>query len=257
MSLLRITLIAACSGALLSASSAVTAAQTQLPSVDGRLLRAGVDTFVATVQHGDATDTTGVAIQSYERVTWNGQPAWLQVYRWIEPGGRAPTDSLTMDAETLRPLAEARYQVRGTAHLVYSPGHVHADEDPSDGPPTTRDTPLPRPVFSSATMDALARALPLADGYETQVDFLFFFPVPNVVVPGRIVVTGSETVEDRAGRPVECWVVQVLDGTMFWIDKSSRMILRYATLDHGNITHYQRPTSPLPPVRWATSSRSA
>ena len=198
---------------------------------DGRLLRPAVDSIIVIARSADRADTVGRAVQSLESIAGRRGNEWLQVYRSFESDGSTAVDSLVMDSRTLRPLRESRHNVMGVLHLTYSASGARGLIEPSGGSPRMFDTTFTAPVFASASVDAVARALPLDSGYTSKLDLYYPFPAPLGVRRVEVSVVGSERVPDQAGRQVECWVVHVTTPgafTRFWIDKSSRRLVQTA-----------------------------
>src|SRR5688572_9825046 len=71
------------------------------PSVNGRLLPVGIDTF--TVSYAGAVIGHGIMARSHAR-----DSQLLQVYQWRSSGGDVIVDSLFSDLGSLRPMREVR-----------------------------------------------------------------------------------------------------------------------------------------------------
>jgi hypothetical protein len=211
--------------------------------IDGRLLRPSVDTLFAVVQSGARFDTIGYGVQSWALTGGRTNAAWVQVYRWRGRDGSTSVDSLVMEERTLRPLREARYTNLGRVHVTYSEASVHARIEPAQGQSRTLDTAFAAPVFASAEVDALVRALPLSATYATQLDLYYPFPAPVGAKRVDFKVVGSELAPMRDGRRVPCWLVAVgLPGgtNRFWVAKETRQVVQFAD-DEGGTTFMFRP----------------
>jgi hypothetical protein len=114
----------------------------------------------------------------------------------------------------------------------------------SRGAPALRQSELAaNSVFSSAILDGLAAAAPLADGYHQEVRFYYAPPSRLGIVTIRISVDGSEAVVDRLGRSRDAWRVLATTpsgGTTFWIDKSSRSMLKFDTHEGPATIEFRR-----------------
>jgi hypothetical protein len=211
--------------------------------IDGRLLRPSVDTLFTLTQSGARLDTIGYGVQSVALTRGRTDAAWVQVYRWRGRDGSTSIDSLVMEERTLRPLREARYTDLGRVHVTYSKASVRAQIEPAQGQSRTLDTSFATPVFASAEVDAVVRALPLSATYATQLDLYYPFPAPLGAKRVDFKVVGSELAAMRDGRGVTCWVVAVgLPGgtNRFWVAKETRQIVQL-TDDEGGTTFMFRP----------------
>lgn len=147
-------------------------AQSSQPA-DGRLLRAGIDSF--TVSYGG--QVIGRAVQVTEKTVEGGVGAWKQTYVFTGSGGDLSTDTLLMDGISLRPLREARVNSLGCFTVAFTPREVVTISQVANAKPLTQRAPIDGPIFSSAALDAVVRALPLRDGLATTI--AFFYPVPS------------------------------------------------------------------------------
>jgi hypothetical protein len=202
------------------------------PAVDGTQLRASVDTFFTTTVTDGATDTIGWATQSLTRARDGRRATWVQVYRWHGRDGSVSTDSLVMDAASLRPFHEARATSAGSVAVDYDGARVRASIAPAREPTRSEDTSYAMPVFSSASLDAIARAIPRKAGYTAQFELYYPFPAPYGVRSARLTVTGTEAVPSRDDHHLECWVVaaELPNGTTtFWVAKGTGAIVQFAS----------------------------
>jgi len=207
----------------LSAQSPPTA------TIDGRLLRPGVDTFYMVSYIRGHADTTGRIVQSLVRRTIAGRPVWLQTYRFDDRKDLSTIDSLTMDLRTLLPITEVRYNNMGNAHVGYTSARVRAVVKLSSGKRTVRDTSVQDAVYSSSMMDALARAIPAKPGNRTRVSMFYPFPAPFRIISSEFTTIGTDTLPDRTGQGAACWVIKIVlpEGfTRFWVSKSNHDLLR-------------------------------
>jgi len=225
------TLMAA--GLTVAATTTAGAQSAGLPDArpDGRLLRAGFDTITFISRAADRADTVGRADQSLEALGGPDGSEWLQVYRSYESSvGLTGVDSLVMDRRTLRPLREARHNSLGSLHLTYTASGARGMIEPTGESPRMLDTTFAAPVFASASIDQVIRALPLDSGYAVKLDQYFPFPAPFGVRSTEVRVLGTESVPDGSGHLVDCWVVGVFTGgdedNRYWINKASRRVVQ-------------------------------
>lgn len=212
-------------------------AQTSQPA-DGRLLRVGIDSF--TVSYGG--QMIGRAVQATERAVEGGVRAWKQAYAFTSAHGEVSTDTLLMDGMSLRPLREARVNTLGRFNVAFTPREVVTISQAADAKPVTRHAPIDGPIYSSAALDAVVRALPLRDGLATTITF--FYPVPSDrgAVGIKIRVTGSDSLT-MGGRVRSAWVVVAGDpgeATTFWIDKTDHTVLQFDTEEGQAVIKFRR-----------------
>lgn len=209
-------------------------------SIDGSLLRSGVDTF--NVLHGG--QAVGRGVQSTVAITEHGSRAWLQTYAFRSNAGDVSTDTLLMDALTLRPLREARVSALGRFAFTFTPTEVVTWTFAAAGDSTAQRTDLAEGVFSSAALDAVVRALPLTEGMTAQV--LFYYPLPATrgMVPMTIRVARSDTVSaDDGGSQQAAWVVVAGEPgqrTIFWVDKMDRSIIQFDSEEGSAVIQFRR-----------------
>jgi hypothetical protein len=216
--------------------------------LDGTQLRAGVDTFFATRGAAGVIDTVGWYTQSLTRARDGGRDSWLQVFQWHDRDGSELTDSLVMDVASLRPVHELRVSRVGRVAVNYDGARVRASVVPVRGPTQSEDTTFAMPVFSSVSMDAIARAMPRKANYSAQFELYYLFPTPWRIRTSRLTVSGTATVPSQDHRDIECWVV-VLEGpavrvTKFWVEKGTGAIVQIADGEGDTRTLYLRPGAP-------------
>ena len=219
----------------------ITLAETSLsaqgspPNVDGRLLAPGTDTF--TVSYGGVVIGRGIMARSVSG------PRMLQVYRWKSAQGDSTLDSLFSDLRTLRSQREVRVVTDTVIEVTYTNDSILIVTR-SRGAAGRRQSQLAATfVFSSAILDGVAAAAPLADGYEQEVRFYYAPPSALGLVTIRISVDGSERVVDRLGRSRDAWRVLAATpsgGTTFWIDKASRSMLKFDTREGPATIEFRR-----------------
>ena len=210
-------------------------AQGSTPNVDGRLLAPGTDTF--TVSYGGTVIGRAIMARSISG------SSMLQVYRWKSAQGDSTTDSLYSDLRTLRSQREVRVVTDTVIEVTYTNDSILVATR-SRGAAARRQSQLAaRAVFSSAILDGLAAAAPLADGYEQEVRLYYAPPSPLGVVAIRISADGSERVVDKLGRSRDAWRVLATTpsgSTTFWIDKASRSMIKFDTHEGPATIEFRR-----------------
>ena len=237
--------------AILATAIATAPACAQRPietlRVDGGLLRPGVDTFYTVVESGGRRDTLGRGIQSWAHVSAAAGAEWVQAYRWEGRDGDVAVDTVWMDARTLAPRREARGTPVGSVEVMYAGRRVRAAVQAAEGAANRVDTTFAEPVYASAQMDVLARALPLREGYSASVALYYPYPARVGQVNGTLRVlrrepcAGSEPSASGAG---DCWVVELatpIGGpTRFWIEAGSRGIWQFSSVEGPTTVWFRR-----------------
>lgn len=127
--------------------------------------------------------------------------AWT-MRREVAAQGDQETVVVEMTASGLRPALSTLVRLLGgnTRQLVkttYSSGQVDLELTTAQDITTYERINVPSDIRDQRTLLALARALPLAEGYATQVNS--FLPVANLLERTTIQVTGQEQVQVPAG----------------------------------------------------------
>jgi hypothetical protein len=203
----------------------------QGPSINGQLLREGVDTFNVSVA-GDVFGRGTIA-----RSLVANRQQLLQVHSWRIGGGMI-VDSLFSDALSLRSIRQVRVVADTVIEITYSGDSAHVAKRPSANPDFRYSLALTTGVYSSAALDALVSGLPLSANFEAELRFFFAPPSDRGVEPVSVRVTGSETVATR-----EAWVVStttLTGGSVYWIDKKTREVIQYDTREGPALIEFRR-----------------
>ncbi len=175
-----------------------------------------------------------------------GQPAW-GFERQIMALGSQEVITVTMDAQGFRPQASRLLRSSdGSQESVdaqYGGGQVDMLLNTRQNIMTTQRAPVPSDARETVTLPMLLRALPLANGYATEINV--FMPVAGQLERIAVQVTGEETLQTEAGS-FATWVVE-LDTrdsqSKAWIAKEApHVLVKY--LDGRNkatlqLTQYQ------------------
>ena len=183
---------------------AAVPAAAQGPSIDGRLLREGVDTFNISF----AGDVFGRGTIARSRVLTSHGPQLLQVHSWRIAGGITVVDSLYSDAETLRSIREVRVVGDTVIDVQFRGDSAHVATRPSADSIATRSLALDAGVYSSAALDAIVSGLPLAENFEAQLRFYYAPPSDRGVESISVRVAAHDRVDDRpvnTGMPGWSW----------------------------------------------------
>lgn len=218
---------------------AVVPAAAQGPSIDGRLLRESVDTFNVSV----AGDVFGRGIIARSRVQTIRGPQLLQVYSWRLAGGMPIVDSLFSDPESLRSVRQVRVVGPTMIEVQFRGDSAHVITLTSEDSISTKSLALDAGVYSSAALDAIVAGLPLAENFEAQLQFYYAPPSDRGIESISVMVAASESVKDRAGNERDAWVVLAETrggGTVFWVDKLTRSVLKFDTKEAGALIEFRR-----------------
>lgn len=213
-------------------------AQSTVP-VDGRLLRAGTDTFVVSY----AGNIIGRGVMQTQRIDDGGIAAWRQVYVFQSAAGDASSDTLIMNANTLQPIREARASSAGHFVMRFSNAEVVTTTLSEGRPPVESRLVLATPMFSSAALDAIVQTLPLSSGMHADIGLFYPAPSPRGVVRTTVRVVGTEEVATPGTKPRIAWVVVTggqEDETKYWIDKEKRVVLKYDTHEGPALIEFRR-----------------
>lgn len=134
--------------------------------------------------------------------------AWT-MRREVAAQGDQETVVVEMTASGLRPALSTLVRLLGGASrqlvkTTYNSGQVDLELTTAQDITTYERINVPSDVRDQRTLLALARALPLVEGYATQVNS--FLPVANLLERTTIEVTGKEEVQTPAGT-YETWHV--------------------------------------------------
>jgi hypothetical protein len=223
--------------ALISVTSPLAAQAS--PRANGRLLPARVDTFV--VSYGGSP--IGRGIMGRTRIGGAQRPQLLQVYEWRSAGGDVVVDSLFSDNVSLRPLREVRLTTDTVIEVTFRDDSIHVAVRPRIGPEQRRSYSSSPEVYSSASLEALAAASPLSPGFQQDVRVYYAPPSPHGFLGIRLRVEGSERISDPSGVARDAWIVSVGTpdgGSVYWIDKATRAVLKYDTREGPATIEFRR-----------------
>jgi hypothetical protein len=200
------------------------------------LVKAGTHHYLRFMQDGE----TNTPLDIWTR-TVSFEPKGMHiVQRWdgAAPAPRAPGTVKLLDSwfeqTTFRPLTHQRISTdkegkRTVEGFVFAADKVTGMADLADNAQKELFVPAPESTFNFETDIEFLQALPLAAGYEAQVNF---YHAGGAAPPARYTfkVTGSATLAGAAG-PVDCWLVTTdynRPGSVstFWFAKGSQLMLR-------------------------------
>jgi hypothetical protein len=229
----RLVLNASLLAALLSASQAhatpqYVAAGTPLPRI--ALLKEGSHRYLRYVQAGDSNTPLDIWLRE---IRFDKERLQIR-QRWDAVGKTASVKLLDswFEKNTLRPLTHQRITEKDGQRVVegfaFSPQRISGLPELADNTQKELDVPSPEPTNNFETDIEYLQALPLADGYEAQVNFYH----AGGPAPARYTfkVAGSATIAGPAG-PVDCWLVTTDYNkagyvSKFWFAKASQLMVR-------------------------------
>jgi hypothetical protein len=138
-----------------------------------------------------------------------GESTWA-FERDIAALGSQEIVTVTMDAEGFRPQASRIWRLDGsgqeTVEAQYTGGQVDMVLNTRQNIMTTQRAQVPSDARETVTLPMLLRALPLAEGYATQINI--FMPIANQLERIDVRVAGEEEVATEAGS-FATWVVEL------------------------------------------------
>ena len=207
------------------------------------LLKPGVHRYLRYSVKGDGSRS---AIDLWERrvtIEEHGQHLHI-VQRWDEVDGKVilKQDSV-FEAQTFAPITHIRRIERegktSIGGYLFTPGKVIGMPDLPDNGRKDFVMPMPDASYNFEDDMELLQTLPLASGRTFDIPF---YDAGVDKKPDRyaFVVTGSASIADWTGRPVDCWVVTADYNTgkvvsRFWFAKAGQVLVREeATQDDGS-----------------------
>jgi hypothetical protein len=139
-----------------------------------------------------------------------------------------------VDARTLRPLHQmALLEGSRVVSLVFGHDRLVVTDSAPERPLRMTISPVPDSAYTSAAVDLLLRALPLAIGYHARVPV--YFPADEQVSPLDVRVEGADRITTRSGQTTMCWIVAAdFPGDVterFWIGQRSHAMVRILAHD--------------------------
>ena len=207
---------------VLAAAGTAMAQAPATPQPNSRLLRLGSDSLeVYLVRLGEAK-RTGSLIDRLDTIRVNGETMLRRIYRTNDTALGTSVDTLVDVFATLEPHSVRSHFSRGTEKLDWQPSRVVGVVEESEGAARSIDSPRPTGWYSSASFDLILRASPLADGYKIAVPSFSGRQGSSVMTA---TVAGSEAIAGFG----DTWRVEADFAGLtvtFWIDKSSRRVVR-------------------------------
>lgn len=209
MTVWRLSLAFLTIASLASAGRAQSQLRARLPS--------RADTL--TVRHGASVIGRGI-------MTWTRDASrLLQVYVWQGAvDGASVTDSLWADGTSLRPQREVRVIADTATTVTFESDRVRVRTAVGGRTVDARTVSARAPVFSSASIEALAAGMPLASGSSAVFTTYYAPPSHLGLQQTRIRVEAQE----RVGGTLAWRVVADTPGggTTFWVHAATRAVMQ-------------------------------
>ena len=199
------------------------------------LLKEGTHRYLRFFHKGDANTPMDIWTRETSFVEKDGRKLLRIRQRW-DGAGATPSVRLLdswFEPGTFRPLSHERITDKDGKRLVegfvFHPDRIVGMPGLKDNAHKDLRVASSEPAFNFEADIEFLQALPLAEGYEAQVNF--YHPGgPGAPQRYRFRVAGSETIAGPAG-PVECWVVTTdynNPGSVarFWFAKGSQLMVR-------------------------------
>jgi hypothetical protein len=194
------------------------------------MTRSGDVSSVALHREGTPRQQIGMTIQTITPVTDSlGRHAFEVAFEQRDDHSVVDRTTSWLDASTLLPLRqEAQLDGGRVVTLIYGGGQVVAFDMTPGRRSHAFASDVPDTAYAAAAVDLLLRALPLGIGYRTTIPL--YFPSDGTIFPLAVRVEGRETITNRAGRPMDCWLVAAdFPGDVtehFWIDEHDHTLVR-------------------------------
>jgi hypothetical protein len=184
---------------------------------------------------GRARVDIGMTIQRVRRVIEpDGRDAFEVAFEQRDSSSVIVETTTWVDARSLRPLRQTALLEGGrVVTLAFGRSQLVVTDSAPERPLRISVSPVPDSAYTSAAVDLLLRALPLAVGYHASIPV--YFPADEQVTPLDVRVEAVERITTRSGRPAVCWVVAAdFPGDVterFWIDQRTHTMVRILAHD--------------------------
>jgi hypothetical protein len=195
------------------------------------LLKEGSHRYLRYVKDGE----TSTPMDIWQRtIKFDGKRMTIH-QRWDGAGKPAPVKILdsSFDAATFRPLQHTRITERDGKRVVegfvFTPDRITGLADLADNTQKDLNMASPEGTFNFETDIELLQTLPLAAGYEAEINF--YHPGgPSAPARYTFKVAGSETIAGPSGA-VDCWIVTTDYNragyvSKFWFAKNTQLMVR-------------------------------
>jgi hypothetical protein len=219
----------------LHAHAVVTKVDVGTPLPRFALLKAGTHHYLRYMKQGEKY--TAVDIWTREILfEQRGNEKLMHIRQRWDAVGATPSVKLLdswFEATTFRPRTHERITEKDGKRVVegfaFAPDKITGIADLADNAQKDLVVPSPEPTFNFETDIEFLQALPLAEGYEANINF---YHAGGASGPARYLfkVVGSETIAGPSG-PVDCWKLTTdynRPGSVstFWFAKATQLMVR-------------------------------
>jgi hypothetical protein len=213
-----------------------------LPGTDTMVISRESDAAPVVYRHSSSDESggrarvdIGMTIQRVRRVIEpDGRDAFEVAFEQRDSSSVIVETTTWVDARSLRPLRQTALLEGGrVVTLAFGRSQLVVSDSAPERPLRLTVSPVPDSAYTSAAVDLLLRALPLAIGYHASVPV--YFPADEQVAPLDVRVEAVERVTTRSGQSAVCWVVAAdFPGNVterFWIDQRTHTMVRILAHD--------------------------
>ena len=172
-------------------------------------LKPGVDTIAVTAAAGGDPIPYATASRSVRSVRHAGKASLEITFRFIATSGIKRADTIWVDPTSLAPFESRLHNNVFDAVTVFEGSAIHTRIAPRGQAEHRIDTTVVGTLYSAEEYTELIVTAPLATGYSHTYDL--YYGIPGYQVRrGTFRVLRTESVADRRGSVVDCWVVEAV-----------------------------------------------
>jgi hypothetical protein len=195
-----------------------------------------VDTIAITVETQRGAVPVATAVASVRQTRHLRVASWELTYQWLGNDGSRTADTLWVDQKSLMPLENHRHNGILDGVTVFERSAAHTRYTPRGETERRADTTVVGPLYASGELEILIRSATLRAGYSARYT-LYYGPPGQLARPASVRVVRSETIVDRSGKSVECWVVDapLSEGlNTFYVSKVDHRVIRLVNHEDPN-----------------------
>ena len=189
--------------------SAPLLGQATAPSPLAQYLKPSVDTVTVTAERGDQVIPFGTAYRSVRTVRHAGKASLEITFRFSAKNGIKRADTIWVEPTSLAPIESRLHNGVFEAVTVFEGSAIHTRITPRGQAERRMDTTVVGTLYSAEEYAELILTAPLATGYGHTYDL--YYGIPGYQVRrGTFRVLRTESIADRRGAIVDCWVVEAV-----------------------------------------------
>jgi hypothetical protein len=199
----------ALSGVIALSMSGALFGQAQATAPLTQYLTPRVDTVAATASAGDQVVPFGTAYRTVRAVRHAGKASLQITFRFVGKNEIRRADTIWVDPASLAPFESRLHNGVFDAVTVFEGSAIHTRITPHGQAEHRIDTTVVGTLYSAEEYTELILTAPLANGYQHTYDL--YYGIPGYQVRrGTFRVLRTESVADRHGSVVDCWVVEAV-----------------------------------------------